>query len=360
MFYFRTNDAGSGVRYFRTNDAPATGVVQGVNDAESVPQAAAVGYRIVTFAAPFNFGVGSFFAPFRFTGVPADGNTARYPNLGGLLIASDGTLSAGSNNLTVDYYWNDGSGEVLRTLIIDDSTHVLVNGVNDAETVPSVSAIGSGPPANATVQGVNDIETVPGVSGSAVVTGTVQGVTDVETVPQVVSGLPQAGNATVKGVFDNEVVPEVTAVSIRKPIYASLAAMTARFGATEILQLTDKENTGSVDTVVLDQAFADAEAEIDGYLEGRYRLPLASVPRVLVTYACDITRYRLYDDRATDQVTKRYEAAIKFLAMVAKRQIGLGIREDDAPPVATTGGPSSSGPTQVFSDDNLSGFRGDM
>ncbi len=45
-------------------------------------------------------------------------------------------------------------------------------------------------------------------------------------------------------------------------------------------------------------------------------------------------RYRLYDEHATEQVTKRYEDAIKFLRAVAKGEVLLGIGGDGDEPTA--------------------------
>lgn len=97
-----------------------------------------------------------------------------------------------------------------------------------------------------------------------------------------------------------------------------------RFSEQEIIQLTDRilPATGVVVDAVLNQAIADADAEINSYLTA-YPLPLAVVPANLVRIACDITRYYLYDDAVTDQVRARYEDAIKYLSQIAKGMISL-------------------------------------
>ena len=98
--------------------------------------------------------------------------------------------------------------------------------------------------------------------------------------------------------------------------YAVKQDMVDRFRATELIQLTDVDSVANaIDDTVLDRALDDADAEIDGYLAGRYTLPLATVPRVLTNIACDIARYRLHDDRATEQVTTRYRDAIRLLLL---------------------------------------------
>lgn len=137
--------------------------------------------------------------------------------------------------------------------------------------------------------------------------------------------------------------------------YATQQDMIDRFAQTELVQLTDRANTGNIDATVLGQALADANAAIDGYLQGRYTLPLAVVPQVLTQYACDIARYRLYDDAASEQVQKRYDDAIKFLELVAQGKITLGLSSGgDAP--AEADGAQMEGTDPVFRREDSTGF----
>lgn len=69
----------------------------------------------------------------------------------------------------------------------------------------------------------------------------------------------------------------------------------------------------------LNDAIADATAEIDGYLSGRYGLPLSNPPAALTRVCSDIARYYLYDDAAPEQVQTRYDNAIAYL-----RDVGMG------------------------------------
>lgn len=112
--------------------------------------------------------------------------------------------------------------------------------------------------------------------------------------------------------------------------YARIDDMVARFGEREIAQLTNRDGLDVVDADVLDEALADANAEVQGYLATRYRVPPDPVPRLLVRVACDVARYRLYDDGATDEVRRRYEDAVRLLKSVADGGVSLG--EDAAAP----------------------------
>lgn len=137
------------------------------------------------------------------------------------------------------------------------------------------------------------------------------------------------------------------------PVYGSLQAMVDRFGEKEMIQISDRTGLADgIDEAAVERALEDAGAEIDGYLAGRYKLPLATVPRVLVNVGCDIARYRLYDDRVTEQIQKRYDDAVKFLGNVASGKIGLGLDVAQAP-VQASGGPTLESAERVFSQDTL-------
>lgn len=140
------------------------------------------------------------------------------------------------------------------------------------------------------------------------------------------------------------------------PVYGSLQAMVDRFGEVEMAQISDHTGLGDgIDEAAVGRALEDAGAEIDGYLAGRYQLPLASVPRVLVNVGCDIARYRLYKDRATDHVRRRYEDAVKLLGQVASGKVTLGL-DVAQQPVPEVGGPLATGPGRVFSATSLADY----
>ena len=99
--------------------------------------------------------------------------------------------------------------------------------------------------------------------------------------------------------------------------YAVAADLLTRFGEAELLRLA-MTPSGELDEAVLQLALDDASALIDGYLAGRYPLPLAHVPAALVPICADIARHRLYGEQAPEQIAKRYEAALAFLKSVGK------------------------------------------
>ncbi|MFB9160500.1 gp436 family protein, partial [Chromobacterium violaceum] len=90
--------------------------------------------------------------------------------------------------------------------------------------------------------------------------------------------------------------------------------------------LTDREYTGQIDDMLLADALASANVEIDGYIGGRYPLPLALPPKILTGYACDIARYRLCGSgtQLTEDIRDRYRDAVRFLELVAAGKVTLG------------------------------------
>lgn len=136
--------------------------------------------------------------------------------------------------------------------------------------------------------------------------------------------------------------------------YATLADLTARFGDEELIQLTDRLGTGTVDAAVVQAALDEADAEIDAHLAGRHALPLVVVPPILVRLACDIARYRLMSDTPPEEARKRYEDARRLLESLAAGRVSLGLPSAQQP--ATQGAVSVSAPPAVFDDAGLRGY----
>lgn len=130
--------------------------------------------------------------------------------------------------------------------------------------------------------------------------------------------------------------------------YATAQDLIDRFGETELAELTDRVNGAVIDVTVIGRALADADAEINGYLVSRYTLPLAITSPILTKFAGDIARYQLYDTRASEQVTARYNDAIKFMKSLASGLVSLGI-DSVGEPVASAGGAQVASAGRVFS-----------
>ena len=112
--------------------------------------------------------------------------------------------------------------------------------------------------------------------------------------------------------------------------YITQDALIKRFGEDELIQLTDRENLGDINTEVLNEAIADAAATVDSYLQQQYTLPLEQTlidASPLTRIAGDIVRYFLFENGAEDEVEKRYKDAIAWLRDIAAGKATLGSQD---------------------------------
>ena len=121
--------------------------------------------------------------------------------------------------------------------------------------------------------------------------------------------------------------------------YTTLQNLTDRFGERLLVDLTDRAElaTGVVDTDVVDQAIADTDAMIDGYVARRYALPMATVPPLIASLALDIAIYKLHVFDPSDKIANDYKAAMKSLEGISGGSIRLPIAGAEAPGSGTSG-----------------------
>ncbi|WP_440410629.1 gp436 family protein [Neorhizobium petrolearium] len=141
--------------------------------------------------------------------------------------------------------------------------------------------------------------------------------------------------------------------------YATQQDLIDRFGAEELIQLTDRTNipVSTIDPVVVDRALSDASELIDGYLKKVVKLPLSPVPGVLVKTASDIARYYLHGKAADkdNPVTRAYNEAVGLLRDVSRGLVELAV-DGEAPPAAGGGSVQAVAPNRVFTRDSLRDF----
>lgn len=116
-------------------------------------------------------------------------------------------------------------------------------------------------------------------------------------------------------------------------MYAQVDDFVMRIGERESIELTDREMQGVVDEDLLQVALADSSSQIDGYLSGRYKLPLATVPQNLVRICCDLARYHLTSKSSvtmTEEVENRYKFCLKELENISKGVVALSLDEEAA------------------------------
>jgi len=134
--------------------------------------------------------------------------------------------------------------------------------------------------------------------------------------------------------------------------YCTLADLIMQISESSLIDIT-YEITGedgevpAVDEDVSDAAIADADAEIDAYLYGRYSVPIDPVPTIIRKISVDLTIYRLSGRRGLpvpDDRKQRYEESIRLLKDIQKGIATIG---------APTPSPSSdSGPVSSSTSDN--------
>src|ERR1700683_3221405 len=142
--------------------------------------------------------------------------------------------------------------------------------------------------------------------------------------------------------------------------YATPTDIINRYPNRDLVQLTNEDPTiTTVNTTVLQQALSDASAEIDGYLGGRFTLPLTDPPAVLNRLASDVAIYRLQALRPLHDLAdarKRYDDAIAMLTKVACGELTLGIALDGHKPAIAQAAEIVEGPKRVFNRNTMRGF----
>jgi len=121
--------------------------------------------------------------------------------------------------------------------------------------------------------------------------------------------------------------------------YLTQAIMVDDIGEETLIELTDDESTGSVNTDVLDGCMDDGEADINACLSA-FDLPITVLKHGQVAYntvlrLCKRTcRFHLYDRRPklmSDRIRESYEDALALAEQMNKGRKGLGV-----PPVPRT------------------------
>jgi phage gp36-like protein len=138
--------------------------------------------------------------------------------------------------------------------------------------------------------------------------------------------------------------------------YATLQTLVDQVGVDEVTRSADRDLDGVADVAVVDRAIADADAEIDSYVGAIYKVPLAPVPSVVVTYSAVIAMYRLSSDigTLTEEKRQRYEDAIRWLRDVASGKAVLGA--DVEPEAKSAGGIRFSAAPREFTTSRTRGI----
>lgn len=114
------------------------------------------------------------------------------------------------------------------------------------------------------------------------------------------------------------------------------------YGVDLLNKLADKNNDRTADPAVVERGLRSADGIINGYLEGKYNLPINGTSDMLTEIAVDIAVYKIAILRSvrSTEMRQRYEDALALLDKISAGKIGLGID-----PGTGTGGTGGTTPT---------------
>ncbi len=141
--------------------------------------------------------------------------------------------------------------------------------------------------------------------------------------------------------------------------YCTQPDIIGRISEETLIQLTDDDNLGVVDSALVELHAADAAELIDGYLRGRYTLPLETTPGIIKSLALDLTVYSLYSRRAEFETPKpvleRQQAALKILREIQSGVIALGAAGVETPSTVSGAGKVAA-PERIFTKTVLDNY----
>lgn len=139
--------------------------------------------------------------------------------------------------------------------------------------------------------------------------------------------------------------------------YATQQLLVERFGERLLLQVADRADppAGTIDAEVVGRALADTDAMIDGYLAGRYVLPLESTPPLLVDLAAQIAIYKLHIFAPDQKIVDDYKDAVSTLTRISNGVVRLPIAGVE-PAGAGSAGVVTIDRERDFTPENMKGW----
>ncbi len=114
--------------------------------------------------------------------------------------------------------------------------------------------------------------------------------------------------------------------------YCTIEDIETQTSTPTLIQLTSDDGQEAVDRVVAQEAILYSSTLIDGYLRGRYSLPLNTHFPLLRILAIDLSIHRLYSRRMRDEmpevIENNYKNAISTLKDIQKGVISLQSEND--------------------------------
>ncbi|MDR2452333.1 MAG: DUF1320 domain-containing protein [Candidatus Accumulibacter sp.] len=120
--------------------------------------------------------------------------------------------------------------------------------------------------------------------------------------------------------------------------YCTLSDLALAVPEATLIQLSNDDATATaIQEAVVAESVRQAEELVDGYLRGRYTLPLPQVPSIIKDMTVHLARHWLYARRPEgadlpDAVTRSYKTAIQMLEAIRDNRITLGVPGGAAAP----------------------------
>lgn len=139
--------------------------------------------------------------------------------------------------------------------------------------------------------------------------------------------------------------------------YATQSDLVDRYGEGMLIDLSDRADppAGAIDAGVVTRALEDTDAAINGYLAGRYQLPLQTTPALLRDVAQAVAIYKLHRDSVSEKIRQDYADAMKQLTLISSGTIRLDVAGIE-PATSGSNGVQTSDRPRDMTPDNLKGF----
>lgn len=154
-------------------------------------------------------------------------------------------------------------------------------------------------------------------------------------------------------------------------MYTTAETLIEKYGNQHLIYLTIKEPTGAEitpDLTVINREIGRVDGIIDGYLRGRYALPLAEIPPELAGYAEDMAIARIYgcvsERTIPEDITRAAREAVAWLRDIQKGLATLSVAtllpasSGEEPGATGFFRTSKKAEDRVFSDSTLDKFTG--
>ncbi|WP_457571304.1 gp436 family protein [Desulfovulcanus sp.] len=138
-------------------------------------------------------------------------------------------------------------------------------------------------------------------------------------------------------------------------MYATIEDLTKLLPESDLIALSDDENTGALNEARLTEAIDQADREIDAYCAGRYEVPFASVPGLIQNLSAQMAIYNLFARRGVENPLweTKYRNCLRLLELIRKGEMIIGeqnLPQNESYRVKRTGS------DRMFTSDNLGDF----